>query len=94
VFPVLFLACSQTPVSAFNVFPMFSVPAAGAISAFFCIPFLQPGNTGNNGNSIAAEGLAHRARWNSGGTTGNRYQGSGTYRALVRLWNQGRQRRK
>jgi hypothetical protein len=76
VFPVLFPVCSQTPVNTFNVFPMFSVPEAGAISAFFCIPFLQPGNTGNNGNSIAIQGPACRARWNSRGTTGNRYEGS------------------
>jgi len=73
MFPVVFPVCSQTPVSAFACSPMFSVPEAGAINAVFCIPFLQPGNSGNNGNSIAAECRAHRVRWNSGGTTGNRY---------------------
>jgi hypothetical protein len=51
VFPVLFPVCSQIPANAFNVFPTFSVPDARAISAVFCIPFSQPGNTGNNGNS-------------------------------------------
>jgi hypothetical protein len=83
VFPILFPVCSQTPVNAFNVFPMFSVPEAGAISVFFCIPFLQPGNSGNNGNSIATKGLARRLPWNNGGTTGNRYEGGGSYRALL-----------
>ena len=83
VFPVLFPVCSQIPANAFNVFPMFSIPDARAISAVFCIPFSQPGNTGNNGNSIEIEGVARRARWNSRGTTGNRYQWGGRYRALA-----------
>jgi hypothetical protein len=77
VFPVLFPVCSQIPANAFNVFPMFSVPDARAISAVFCIPFSQPGNSGNNGNSIEIESVARRARWNSRGTTGNRYQWGG-----------------
>ena len=61
VFPVLFPVCSQIPANGFNVFPMFSVPDARAISAVFCIPFLHAGNTGNSGNSIEMEVLARRA---------------------------------
>ena len=61
VFPVLFPVCSQIPANGFNVFSMFSVPDARAISAVFCIPFSQPGNTGNNGNSIEIEGVARRS---------------------------------
>ena len=74
VFPVLFPVCSQIPANAFNVFSMFSVPDARVIRPVFCIPFSQPGNTGNNGNSIELEGVGHPARWNIRGTTGNRCQ--------------------
>ena len=74
VFPVLFPVCSQIPANGFNVFSMFSVPDVRAIGAVFCIPFSQPGNTGNNGNSIEIEVGARPARWNIRGTTGNRCQ--------------------
>jgi hypothetical protein len=74
VFPVLFPVCSQIPANAFNVFLMFSIPDARAICAVFCIPSSQPGNTGNNGNSIEIEGVVRRARWNTHGTTGNKCQ--------------------
>ena len=71
VFPVLFPVCSQSSANAFNVFPMFSVPATRVMSADFRIPFLHSENTGNSGNAMAKQGLARRARWNRRGTTGN-----------------------
>jgi hypothetical protein len=55
------------------VFPMFSISDTRAMSAVFCIPFSLPENTGNNGNSVEIERVARRARWNTRGTTGNRY---------------------
>ena len=58
VFPVLFPVCSQISASAFNLFPMFSVLDARAISTVFCIPILQPWNTGNSGNSTEIEDVA------------------------------------
>jgi len=73
VFPVLFPVCSQIPANAFNVFPMFSISDTRAMSAVFCIPFSLPENPGNNGNSVEIERVARRARWNTRGTTGNRY---------------------
>jgi hypothetical protein len=72
VFPVRFPVSSQFPASGFMVFPAFPGPAARAMSAISCNPFLHAGNTGNSGHRIELERLPNRARWNRRGTTGNR----------------------
>ena len=50
-------------------------PRLALLAQFSVFPLLQPGNTGNNGNSIEIESVAHRARWNTRGTPGNDISG-------------------
>ncbi len=85
VFLVLFPVCSQILANAFNVFSMFSISDARAISPVFCIPLLQAWEHWEQWELNRDRGLARRVRWNSRGTTRNRYSGSRSCRGSERL---------
>jgi hypothetical protein len=67
---------------------MFSISDARVISAVFCIRFTQAWEHWEQWELNRDRGLARRARWNSGGTPGNRYQGSPSCRGSKRFHRQ------